>query len=125
MSISFTEIAISRLSTLLVTYARDHPQSPPPQGIRLGVVDGGCQGYQYALHIVNNPKEEDFVLVENSLAVYISPQNMPLLDGVVVDFVNSLRESGFTFTNPKTTKTCSCGKSWGSKQCNPNSFSCN
>ena len=36
----------------------------------------------------------------------------PLLDGVTMDFVDSMEGSGFTFVNPNARSGCSCGKSF-------------
>jgi iron-sulfur cluster assembly protein len=34
------------------------------------------------------------------------------LDGVQVDYVNSVMGSGFTFNNPNATGSCGCGSSF-------------
>jgi iron-sulfur cluster assembly protein len=42
----------------------------------------------------------------------IDPFSAPMLDGVTVDFVDSLNGSGFKFENPNATSSCACGSSF-------------
>ena len=35
-----------------------------------------------------------------------------MLEGVEIDFVDNLNESGFKFNNPNSKKECGCGKSF-------------
>ncbi len=42
----------------------------------------------------------------------VDPFPAPLLNGVTVDFVDSLQGSGFKFENPNATSSCACGSSF-------------
>ncbi|NMF84497.1 iron-sulfur cluster assembly accessory protein [Nodosilinea sp. P-1105] len=120
MAITLTELAELRLRTFL----RGTPNYTPDRGIRLAVKDGGCNGYEYDIKIANAPKPDDQVLESGSLKVFVDPTSWPLLDGIVVDYIDSLLESGFKFTNPNATDTCSCGKSFQAGNCSPAGVPC-
>ena len=55
---------------------------------------------------------EDVVVETGGVKVYIDPTSAPQIDGVTVDFVESMEGSGFKFTNPNAKNPCSCGKSF-------------
>jgi iron-sulfur cluster assembly protein len=121
MTVTFTDLAALRLRKFV--RASDLAISPT-RGVRLSVNDGGCNGYEYGLGIVDAPKEGDLVVQDGALNVYVDRQSAPLLDGVVVDYIDSLLESGFKFTNPNATDTCSCGKSFQAGDCTPAATPC-
>ncbi|MFH7241998.1 MAG: HesB/IscA family protein [Spirulina sp.] len=120
MTITLTDIAELRLRTFL----RGTPNYTPSRGIRLAVKDGGCNGYEYDIKISDAPKADDQVVESGQLKVFIDPKSAPLLEGIVVDYVDSLLESGFKFSNPNATDTCSCGKSFQAGECSPTGVPC-
>jgi iron-sulfur cluster assembly protein len=107
MTVILTEKAEFRLRAFLQGSA----SASEEKGIRVGVSDGGCSGYQYTLDIVNAPQVGDLVEQQGKVRIYLDPQSVPLLNGVAIDFVEGLLESGFKFSNPNATDTCGCGKS--------------
>ena len=46
-------------------------------------------------------------------AARIDAESAPYLQGVTVDYVVGLHKEGFKFVNPKATRTCGCGESFG------------
>lgn len=121
MTITLTELAELRLRTFL----RGTPGDTPDRGIRLAVKDGGCNGYEYDIKIASAPKPDDEIVEAGSLRVFIDPKSAPLLEGVVVDYIDSLLESGFKFINPNATDTCGCGKSFQTAgDCGPAGVPC-
>jgi len=120
MSIILTELAALRLRTVL----RSIPNDTPSRGIRLAVKAGGCNGYEYDIKIANAPNPDDDIVESGSLRVFIDPQSAPLLDSIVVDYIDGLLDSGFKFTNPNATDTCSCGKSFQAGECTPSAVPC-
>jgi len=81
-------------------------------GIRIGVVGGGCSGFQYSMDFENSAKDGDFVVEQDGLKVYIDPMSSMYLQGVTVDYVQGLQGAGFKFTNPNAKNTCGCGSSF-------------
>lgn len=81
-------------------------------GLRVGVVPGGCSGFQYSLNIEEKPNDGDVVLETNGLKVFVDAMSAQYLNGIEVDYVNSVMGSGFTFKNPNATGGCGCGSSF-------------
>ena len=121
MTVTLTDIAELRLRTFL---RASDSATGAARGVRLSVNDGGCNGYEYGLSIVDAPHEGDITVQQGALSVYVDAQSAPLLDGVVVDYIDSLLESGFKFTNPNATDTCGCGKSFQAGDCTPAATPC-
>ncbi|MDX2213946.1 MAG: iron-sulfur cluster assembly accessory protein [Oculatellaceae cyanobacterium bins.114] len=121
MTITLTEKAEFRLRAFIQGSA---DQTITTKGIRIGVSDGGCSGYQYTLDITNAPTTDDLVFQQGRVPVYIDRQAAPLLDGIVVDYVEGILESGFKFSNPNATATCGCGQSFTAGDCTPAATPC-
>ena len=81
-------------------------------GLRIMVDQGGCSGLQYTLGLEKSVCEGDRVYEFGDIKVYVDSQSLPIVDGVNVDFVESVEASGFVFDNPNAKDVCSCGKSF-------------
>jgi len=81
-------------------------------GLRLGVVGGGCSGLSYKFKLENQPKPTDSVYEHDGVKVYVDPKSHKFLDGMVLDYTESLMENAFVFRNPNAKRHCSCGKSF-------------
>ena len=81
-------------------------------GIRIVVSAGGCAGYMYGMDFAQKGEENDQVIHANGVPVFIEANSTKLLSGVVIDFVETLQESGFKFENPNAKATCGCGQSF-------------
>jgi iron-sulfur cluster assembly accessory protein len=81
-------------------------------GLRVGVLPGGCSGFQYGLNIEDEPVEDDLVVEVNGLTLFIDPFSMQYLGGVEIDYVTTFQGSGFTFNNPNASGGCGCGSSF-------------
>ena len=122
MTLTLTPKAEFRLRAFLLGSAPS--EGSEQKGIRVSVNNGGCSGYQYALDITNQPQEDDLIQTWGKLRVYIEKKSAPLLEGVVIDYVESLLESGFKFSNPNATDTCGCGQSFTAGDCTPAATPC-
>ncbi len=81
--------------------------------LRVAVVGGGCSGYSYALDFLDEePDEEDMELKFEGLSVVMDPHSAELLNGVEIDYIETLQKKGFVFNNPNATRTCGCGSSF-------------
>jgi iron-sulfur cluster assembly protein len=82
-------------------------------GLRLGVLGGGCSGLSYQFKYDPKPRPTDNVFTfENDVQVYVDPKSMIYLDGMTLDWKDSLIHSGFAFENPHAKKSCGCGTSF-------------
>jgi iron-sulfur cluster assembly protein len=84
----------------------------PIAGLRVRVEGGGCSGLKYSLKLEESLSEGDQQFDCGSLTLLVDEASAPLLNGVIMDFVENVEGSGFTFTNPNATNSCSCGKSF-------------
>ena len=104
--LTLTEQAISAVQRFIKS------SSEPVSGLRVTISGGGCSGFQYGMRLEDGPASDDAVIVCNGLSVYVDPLSAPLLEGVTVDFVDSLDGSGFKFENPNAQNSCGCCSSF-------------
>ncbi len=82
-------------------------------GLRLGVQGGGCTGLSYVVRFEPRPPApKDNIVERDGARVFVDPKSYPFLDGLVLDYHETLMERGFRFENPNATKTCGCGTSF-------------
>jgi iron-sulfur cluster assembly protein len=81
-------------------------------GLRLGVLGGGCSGLSYQFKFDPKPRPTDNVFEFEDIKVFVDPKSMVFLDGMTLDWKDSLIHSGFEFDNPHATKSCGCGTSF-------------
>lgn len=84
----------------------------PVAGLRIAISGGGCSGFQYGMSLEQNKNEDDTVVEYGAVTLLVDPLSAPLLEGVTVDFVDSLNGSGFKFENPNASSSCACGSSF-------------
>lgn len=104
--LTLTETAVAKVREIMAT------QDPLPAGLRIGVVGGGCSGFQYSMSFENQAGMMDKVLNFDGLKVYVDATSMMYLQGCVVDYVETLEAAGFKFENPSVKSTCGCGSSF-------------
>lgn len=83
--------------------------------LRIGVRGGGCSGFQYSLELIDSKNADPDWTKEDhdGLSVFIDTMSAMYLEGVSLDFVESLDGTGFKFNNPNVKTTCGCGSSFG------------
>jgi len=81
-------------------------------GLRLGVLGGGCSGLSYQFKFAAEARPNDHVFEFDDVKVFVDPKSMQFLDGMTLDWNDSLIQSGFVFNNPHATKSCGCGTSF-------------
>ena len=75
---------------------------------------GGCSGYLYDMKIVDRPKEEGYQSISvGGRTIMIHDRDSDLLNGIVLDYKDTLMGGGFQITNPNADKSCGCGQSFG------------
>jgi iron-sulfur cluster assembly protein len=121
MTVTLTEKAAFRLRTFVRAGA---DETTTEKGVRLAAVDGGCNGFEYSLDIVDRPEADDFTYEQDKINIYLDRQSAPFLNGIIVDFVESLMQAGFTFENPNATDSCGCGKSFSVGEGTPEAVPC-
>lgn len=84
----------------------------PVTGMRVTVSGGGCSGFQYGVKLEAATSADDTVFEVEGIRVLVDPATRPLIDGLTIDFIESMTESGFKFENPNAKAACGCGKSF-------------
>ncbi len=75
---------------------------------------GGCSGYLYDMVIVERPNEEGFQEISvDGVKILIHDNDSSLLNGLKLDFKDSLMGGGFHMDNPNADRACGCGQSFG------------
>lgn len=82
------------------------------EGLRIGVVGGGCSGMSYHMAVESEPRSGDSILELGGVRIFIDAESQPHLAGVTVDYVTGLHGAGFKFQNPNASRTCGCGSSF-------------
>ena len=101
-----TDKAVDKVKELLAE------ESKTGYGLRVAVHGGGCSGFQYGLTFENAQRENDHVLEMNGLKVFVDAMSGMYLEGVSIDYIDSLEGSGFKIENPNASGTCGCGSSF-------------
>lgn len=104
--ITITDKALDQIKNI---YTQE--QRTLDQGLRLGVVGGGCSGLSYKIDF-DEIKEKDHVLEFGEVKVLIDLKSAIYLKDVMLDFEDGLKGKGFVFKNPNATNTCGCGESF-------------
>ena len=108
LSISLSPLAAEKVLELM-------GQRPSPDfGLRVGVRGGGCSGNSYFMEFCPVSEAGDEVFEMHGVKLVVDRKSLPVLDGTVVDFVDSLMGSGFKFNNPNVKHSCACGESFTS-----------
>jgi iron-sulfur cluster assembly accessory protein len=104
--VKLTDAAVAKVKEIMAT------QDPIPAGLRIGVVGGGCSGFQYSMSFENQAGMMDKVIRLDDLKVFVDATSAMYLNGCVVDYVETLEAAGFKFDNPTVKSTCGCGSSF-------------
>jgi len=104
--INMTPTAVAKVKEIMAQ------QNPVPAGLRVGVVGGGCSGFSYSMSFENGAGMMDKVIDVEGLKVFVDATSMMYLQGVTVDYVETLEGAGFKFENPNVKSTCGCGSSF-------------
>ncbi|MFN7130677.1 MAG: HesB/IscA family protein [Myxococcales bacterium] len=104
--ISIGDNALGRLQRIL------EERNTPAAGLRVAVKGGGCSGLQYSLNWDDKPREKDRVFERQGVRVFVDPKSYIYLVGTVVEYEETLMQSGFKLTNPQQKSACGCGESF-------------
>ena len=86
--------------------------SPEQGGLRLGVQGGGCSGLSYNVRFDTQPRERDRIFQFSGIRVFVDPKSFIYLNGMTLDYQETLMQQGFVFVNPQASKSCGCGTSF-------------
>ncbi|SFG40734.1 iron-sulfur cluster assembly protein [Halopelagius inordinatus] len=81
-------------------------------GLRLFVQQGGCAGLSYGMRFEAEPEEDDAVVEQHGLRVFVDPASINYIGGSTLQFEGGLQGAGFHVENPNVVSECGCGESF-------------
>ena len=117
LKISATPSAIAQVVRL--TKKRLAEGKSAPEGLRIGLRGGGCDGFSYVFEWADKPAAtRDHVLTFDTVdaeiptvRILVDPKSMLYLAGTTLNFVTGMMGHGFKFENPNVKGSCGCGES--------------
>ena len=106
VTLLLTDVAVEKVKEVL---AREGLKEG---GLRVSVVGGGCSGFQYNLSLDDSARDDDTIIEQDGVKLFLDPISQQYVYGTVIDYVNGLHGAGFKFVNPNATRTCGCGSSF-------------
>ena len=104
--LTVTENAAKRIQVLR------EKQGNPNLKLRLGVLGGGCSGFQYTFGFEEDSADGDTIIEKNGVEVLIDDMSLLYIMGAELDFVESLAGAAFQVRNPNAQSSCGCGTSF-------------
>jgi iron-sulfur cluster insertion protein len=83
----------------------------PGTALRVAVLAGGCNGFQYRFDL-DRPAAEDTLIEQEGARVAIDPASLELLAGGELDYADELMGAYFKVNNPQAKSSCGCGTSF-------------
>ena len=74
-------------------------------GIRIGVMGGGCAGFQYSMDFEKEPRDGDMTIAQDGVTLLVDPMSSMYLQGVTIDYVFGLQGACFKFKNKNAKST--------------------
>ncbi|MDP2654175.1 MAG: iron-sulfur cluster assembly accessory protein [Candidatus Omnitrophota bacterium] len=104
--ITLTQAAATKILSMM------DKEEKPGYALRLGVVPGGCAGLSYDMRFQKTPYDNDLIFEQHGIKVIINPESAALLKQTEIDYVDTLKDSGFKYRNPNAKSSCGCGTSF-------------
>ncbi len=104
--ITLTDSAIEKVKAMM---AKEGKQG---YALRFGLTTGGCAGLSYEMKFQKIPYDNDVVFEQKGLMVIVNQESLEYIKGVEIDYLDTLRESGFKYKNPNAKSSCGCGTSF-------------
>ena len=101
-----TDAAVEKVKSMMAKEGKDG------YGLRVGVKTGGCAGLSYDMRFQKDPYDNDTVIPQGDLKIFVNPESVSFLKGIEIHYVDTLKESGFQYRNPNAKSSCGCGTSF-------------
>ena len=104
--IHLTDAAVAKIRAMM------EKEGKTGYALRVGVVTGGCAGLSYEMRFQKNSYENDVVVDQKDMRILINEESLAFLKGLEIDYIDTLKESGFKYRNPNAQSSCGCGTSF-------------
>jgi iron-sulfur cluster insertion protein len=109
VALALTDVAVEKVKEVI------DREGLKDGGLRVSIVGGGCSGFQYNLGLDDSPREDDTIIEQDGVKLFLDPISQQYVYGTVIDYVNGLHGAGFKFVNPNAARTCGCGSSFSTE----------
>ena len=107
VEIEFTESAKQAMNSTMNDDENTHV-------VIISAQSGGCSGYMYDMKIVEDPQDDSFQRIDvGGMTVLVHNKDSTILNGIRVDYKDTLMGGGFQIDNPNADRSCGCGQSFG------------
>ncbi len=107
--LALTDVAVEKIREVM------NREGLKDGGLRVSIVGGGCSGFQYNLGLDETPREDDVIIEQGGVRLFVDPISQQYVYGTTIDYVNGLHGAGFKFVNPNAARTCGCGSSFSTE----------
>jgi iron-sulfur cluster assembly accessory protein len=107
--LALTDVAVEKIKEVM------NREGLKDGGLRVSIVGGGCSGFQYNLGLDETPREDDTIIEQGGVRLFVDPISQQYVYGTTIDYVNGLHGAGFKFVNPNAARTCGCGSSFSTQ----------
>ena len=104
--VTLTDAAAAKVKSMMLKDGKEG------HALRFGVVTGGCAGLSYEMKFQKTPYDNDIAFEHKGLKVIVNLESVDFVRGIEIDYVDTLRESGFKYHNPNAKSSCGCGTSF-------------
>lgn len=85
----------------------------PGKFLRITVMPGGCNGFEYNLKLDDAVLEDDQIFSPApSVKVHVDSLSLDIINGSELDYEAELIGAAFKLKNPNATTSCGCGNSF-------------
>ena len=107
VEIEFTESAKQAMNSTMNDDENTHV-------VIISAQSGGCSGYMYDMKIVEDPQDDSFQRIDvGGMTVLVHNKDSAMLNGIRVDYKDTLMGGGCQIDNPIADRSCGCGQSFG------------
>jgi len=101
-----TQSAVEKIKSMM------HREGKEGYCLRIGVVPGGCAGLSYDLRLQKTAYENDVSWEQEGITIITNPESIQFMYGTEINYIDTLKDSGFKYKNPNASGSCGCGTSF-------------
>ena len=103
--LNFSDSALNHFSEMLNLRGKG-------AGIKIGVKEAGCSGYEYIFDFVDDVLENYVSFKKENCTIFVDNKSFNFLKGSLIDYVDDGLNKGIKFVNPNAKAVCGCGESF-------------
>ena len=103
--LNFSDSALNHFSEMLNLRGKG-------TGIKIGVKESGCSGYEYTFDFVDDVQENYVCFKKENCTIFVDNKSFNFLKGSLIDYVDNGLNKGIKFVNHNAKAVCGCGESF-------------